>query len=248
MVHPVLAAKALVGSGDSEGLMRRVLGPPADALGETLARWVEFRTRNVGCILEKADDKLGSRRAEEGEVPFRIAGAIFEAGSYCDSELMAEYLGGVLASSRTVEGRDDRGARWVGLITGLSSYEIRMHYLFYATAHQVYRDAELQTMWGDEASYAGQGLEVLFDLADFVNAMEFGEGEDAEWILGESHRGFRHGNRPEKEIAQSRDSAAARNLFSPHNSAFSSSCGEWVEAEHCRTSMRIYRKKLRSGI
>jgi hypothetical protein len=44
---------------------------------------------------------------------------------------MADYLGGVLAGSQTPTGRDDRAVTWSALITRLSSFQIRAHYLLY---------------------------------------------------------------------------------------------------------------------
>ncbi len=101
MPEPITAAvvsKKLLDGGDgTPGLLKRVLGPPADALGDALARWVEFRTVNVGRVVEIADRKLSARGDQAGEVPIRVGARILEEGSYCDDQVVAEYLGGVLA-------------------------------------------------------------------------------------------------------------------------------------------------------
>lgn len=44
---------------------------------------------------------------------------------------MVDYLGGVLAASRTPDGRDDRAVAWSNLVTSLSSLQVRAHYLLY---------------------------------------------------------------------------------------------------------------------
>jgi len=44
---------------------------------------------------------------------------------------MAEYLGGVLAASRSRGGRDDRAIAWSNLVTSLSSVQVRAHFLLY---------------------------------------------------------------------------------------------------------------------
>jgi hypothetical protein len=44
---------------------------------------------------------------------------------------MADYFGGVVASSRSPDGRSDRGASWASLIGRLARDDIRLHYLLY---------------------------------------------------------------------------------------------------------------------
>jgi hypothetical protein len=44
---------------------------------------------------------------------------------------MVEYLGGLLAGSKSPGGRDDRAVTWTRIVTGLSSFQIRAHYLLY---------------------------------------------------------------------------------------------------------------------
>jgi len=128
-------AKA-VGAAGSEAektatsLFVRVLGPSADAIGEALGRYTTYRMRNVGKIVERADAKSGGR-GDRGIVNPRVAHVLLDEGSYCDDELMADYLGGVLAGSRTPNGRDDRAVAWSRVITGLSALQIRAHYLLY---------------------------------------------------------------------------------------------------------------------
>ena len=53
--------------------------------------------------------------------------------SFCEDPVELEYFGGVLASSRTEDGRDDRGARVIKIVDNLSAYQIRTHYLLYST-------------------------------------------------------------------------------------------------------------------
>ena len=44
---------------------------------------------------------------------------------------MAEYLGGVLAGSRSPNGRDDRAIAWCRCISGMSWLQVRAHFLLY---------------------------------------------------------------------------------------------------------------------
>ena len=63
--------------------------------------------------------------------------AIINEGSYSDDDITVEYFGGVLASSRTDVSRDDRGARLAKILDGLSTYQIRSHYLIYSTISEL---------------------------------------------------------------------------------------------------------------
>ena len=63
-------------------------------------------------------------------------------GSYADDAIATEYFGGVLASSRTEVGRDDRGARLAKMIDNMSSYQLRSHYLIYSTISELFSHNE----------------------------------------------------------------------------------------------------------
>lgn len=130
------AAKAL---GDDEpGKLRlwsRLLGPMLDAYGshfgdKAAARLSAKRAQNVARILDKAAAKAGDLSLP-GAVHDRVTNAILQDGSYCDDELMAEYLGGLLASGRTPSGKDDRAIAWISLVSDMSALQIRAHFLLY---------------------------------------------------------------------------------------------------------------------
>jgi hypothetical protein len=87
-----------------------------------MAEWTERRVENISRVFGHAARKLGPAALEtEGAVPPRVLKGILEEGQFADGELAAEYLGGVLASARTAQGRDDRGALLVGLVGRLST-------------------------------------------------------------------------------------------------------------------------------
>jgi hypothetical protein len=113
---------------------KRVLGPTADYLGESLKAWTERRVHNVRRIFEKAEERMSDEQKENGAVPPRVLSGILDDGSFCDDELTASYFGGVLASSKSEVERDDRGATLTSLIGRLSTYQVRTHYLIYAHA------------------------------------------------------------------------------------------------------------------
>lgn len=170
-VDPVTAAglSKLGAEGGVEALrlFSRVLGPSADEIGEALRRKTAYRVGNVTRIVEKADAKSSG----EGKVPPRIAYRVLEEGSYCDDELMAEYLSGVLAGSRTRYGRDDRGIVWSTLVTGLSSIQIRAHFLLYREWA-----ARLQEITDPDLNVGVDGgrrkVRMQIDLSEFLLALQ----------------------------------------------------------------------------
>jgi hypothetical protein len=64
-------------------------------------------------------------------VPPRLFLPMLEEGSFSDEDVIVEYLGGVLASSRTPGGKDDRGVVFASLVNRMSSPQLRLHYLVY---------------------------------------------------------------------------------------------------------------------
>lgn len=130
-----VVARAARSAGSSNAaetgrLLTRMLGPAADAFGQALARSVEYRTRNFGRIADRAARKA-SADISRGIVNARVVYTLLDEGSLCDDELMAEYLGGLLAGSRSPDGRDDRAVTWCKVITGMSALQVKAHYILY---------------------------------------------------------------------------------------------------------------------
>jgi hypothetical protein len=168
------------------GLLKRILGPTADEIGLDLAARYRERHDNVQFVVDSASRKLGDGIERQGAIPLRVAAKILDEGSYCSDRVMGEYLGGVLASSRTLEGRDDRGARWVNLITSLSSYEIRLHYILYAAARALFIERTTSANWGHVDSYDLALLTTIVDWEDVELAMDFSESESPAQVFAES--------------------------------------------------------------
>ncbi len=131
MVDP----NALIGGGlaalASKDLLTKLLGPTAEYIGGEIKGLVEKCNVNITDIFIKAYHKLGSRVEQSGAVNPRVLKNVFDDGKFCEDELSKEYLAGVLASSRTEDGKDDRGVTNAKLVSNLSSYQIRTHYIFY---------------------------------------------------------------------------------------------------------------------
>jgi hypothetical protein len=119
----------------SAPIVVKILGPTADYVGSGLQHWTEQQVENVQRVFRKAEGKLGPEGLDRpGAVPPRVLKEILGEGAFCDDELGAEYLGGVLAASKSEVPRDDRGAALASLVGRLSTYQLRTHYVMYAVA------------------------------------------------------------------------------------------------------------------
>ena len=148
-------------------------------MGTGLKNWAEKRVTNASRIFEKAAEKLGSRIDEPGAVPPRVLKEILDEGSYCDDELTAEYFGGVLASSRSSISRDDRAASYLKLTSGLSTYQIRFHYISYTTWRTMFTGSGLRPTFGEDL----QKMWVFLPGSFLTVAMDFTDDEPVSDII-----------------------------------------------------------------
>ena len=151
----------------------KLLGPTADYLGGELKSFARRRVENVRNIFSNAVSKLADRINSPGQVPPKVLKAIIDDGSYAEDPVALEYFGGVLASSRTEVGRDDRGARLVRLTDSLSAYQIRTHYILYSTIAQLFSNAGKRFgLSSDRAE-----MQVFLPIEGYSDSMEFSQVE-----------------------------------------------------------------------
>lgn len=141
MADPIttLGLGALAAYLGKDGL-EKLLGPTADYLGSGLKDFTEKRIEAIGRIFASAQGKLGSKADIPGEVPPKVLNSVLNEGSYASDPLAVEYFGGILASARTEGGRDDRSARLAKIVDSLSTYQLRAHFLIYATVRRLFND------------------------------------------------------------------------------------------------------------
>ena len=129
-------ALAIFGGAET---IRKFFGPSIEYMGE------EFRDHivkpgilNIKSIIDKAIIKLGDRINDEGQIPPRVLQSLITEGVFCEDALTQEYYAGILASSRTILGRDDQAKTYMTLLSQMSNYQIRTHYVLYATLRHKY--------------------------------------------------------------------------------------------------------------
>lgn len=173
MVEPVttLTGTAIAAYWTKDGL-NKLLGPTADYLGQGLKDFVQKRKEIVAQILQNAESKLGDRIDSPGEVPPKVLKAIIDDGSFSNDKLAVEYLGGILASSRTELGRDDRGARTAKIVDRLSTYQLRTHFLIYSTIREIFSNKGFNFNLHDRPK-----MQIYIPFSGYIEAMDFNKTE-----------------------------------------------------------------------
>ena len=151
----------------------KLLGPTADYLGEGLRDLTQRRVESIGKMFTIASKKLGSQIEAPGQIPPRILKTVMHDASYCEDPLVLEYFGGVLASSRTEDGRDDRGVRLMKIVENLSTYQIRTHYLLYSTISNLFSNSGKQIGTTEHRSE----LRVFLPASSYATSMKFSKEE-----------------------------------------------------------------------
>jgi len=173
----VVAVSAYLGLKD---LVPRILGPSADYLGGELRSYTEKGAANLRRIFTNAGEKLGDELNKPGQVSPKVLKNVLEEGYFSEDELAAEYFGGVLASSRTTNSRDDRGATFIKLVSRLSVYQLRMHHIFYATVRKRHSGTKANVF---QQSDRRSTLKTFVSFSAFVRGLDLQQGEDINTLL-----------------------------------------------------------------
>jgi hypothetical protein len=160
--------------------VNKLLGPTAEYLGNGIKEFTARRFKNIETIFTIAQNRLRENLDKPGAVSPKVLSKIVNDGSYSDDPLTMEYLGGVLACSRTETGRDDRGATFVQLVTSLSTYQIRAHFLIYGTIRELFKSQDYKFNMHDRPK-----MQIFMSFNNFHSAMDFSQAEwsDSEGML-----------------------------------------------------------------
>jgi hypothetical protein len=156
-----------------------LLGPALDEIGGDLqALYKVGREKIVSAAIRKTNTEDGYR------ANLRVARDVFWNGSFTDESICAEYFGGILASSRSVDGKDDRGIYYTDIIKSLSSQQLLFHYVIYFSLNKLWLEmpaekerpnvgmgTELQncTVWFATRELEALGVDVEKDLIALAN-------------------------------------------------------------------------------
>lgn len=159
----------------TKDLLLKILGPICDSIGKGVQNFLEERAEVMKRICSRTKMKLGNTIEIPGSVPFRVWKEILEAGSLSTDGLLVEYYSGLLATSRTASGKDDRVLPLLSLLKSMSTYQVRMHYIFYYFLHSAFLGREINIM---DARQAQQSL-IFIPFCDLEKSMSFDPTENA---------------------------------------------------------------------
>ncbi len=115
-----------------EWALKQAFGPVLGEIGEDLKKlYAVGRDKLIIAGYHKITDKNDGKSAN-----LRVARDVFWNGSFTDEAICAEYFGGILASSRSLDGKDDTGVYYVDVIKSLSSNQLKLHYLIYLSLNK----------------------------------------------------------------------------------------------------------------
>jgi hypothetical protein len=111
----------------------KLLGPTAEIIGVDLKQLYEKgKDKIVANAIRKTKDIESA-----GQTNLRVSRDVFWNGSFTDESICAEYFGGILAASRSVDGKDDTGVFYVDIIKSLSSGQLKVHYILYRILNKI---------------------------------------------------------------------------------------------------------------
>lgn len=175
------AGLAVIGSKD---ILVKILGPTADYVGGEVKNIVQKCNINLDNIFIRAQKKLGDRIEEEGQVSPRVLKHVIDEGRFCEDSIVADYYGGILASSKTEIERDDRGVAVLAVIKSLSVYQLRLHYLFYSLVYSMWK-GKGKSLGTDRAE-----MSIYIPMSVYLEAMSFSGAENPASILIHSVEGL----------------------------------------------------------
>lgn len=112
--------------------------------GKTLAEMGDDLNKMYKANRDKLLSKAAKKVADpnDGAKPnLRVARDVIWNGAVTDDEVCAEYFGGLLAASRSEDGRDDSALIYVDCIKALSSKQLHLHFVIYSSLHKLLVEA-----------------------------------------------------------------------------------------------------------
>ncbi len=163
-----------------EWAVEKVLGPVLGEIGEDVKKLYALGRDKIAQVAIRKIKDLGDGK----KANLRVARDVFWNGSYTDESICAEYFGGILAASRSQDGKDDTGVFYVDIIKSLSSGQLKMHYILYRTLNKLLMSDESKKSLNPAQETELQGLRIFIPL---VGVLEQLGNEDFGAILHGLH-------------------------------------------------------------
>ncbi len=116
-----------------EWALQKVFGPALTEIGEDLKKvYAKGRDKLISAAYRKVRNPDDGKQAN-----LRVTRDVLWNGAFTEDEVCAEYFGGVLASSRSEDGKDDGSIQFVDAIKSLSAKQLRLHYVIYNSLNKL---------------------------------------------------------------------------------------------------------------
>lgn len=123
----------LITTGVAVAVGKKLFGKTLDVISNDIAGLYQ---NGRDKIIEKATSKI--ENINDGRTTnLRVTRDVFWNGSFTDESICAEYFGGILASSRSEDGKDDSGVYFSDIIKSLSAKQIHLHYIIYTSLNKL---------------------------------------------------------------------------------------------------------------
>lgn len=120
-----------------EWALEKTLGPTLEAIGVDLVSLYSSSKIGVSKIALAAKNKLINNEPNKQKTNLRVTRDVFWNGAFSEEDICAEYFGGVLAGSRSLDGKNDTGIFYLDLIKSLSSSQLKLHYYIYSSLNLI---------------------------------------------------------------------------------------------------------------
>ena len=166
-----------------EWAVKKLLGPVLSEIGDDIKRlYAAGRDRILTTAINKIDD------IDDGKTPnLRVTRDVLWNGAFCQDEVCAEYFGGILASCRTDDGKDDSSIQFVDVIKSLSAKQLKLHYVAYYALNRLLLQGKRHINVGQGSEI--QRVEIWLSSLELVNVHDINIGTDpnALWRHGLLH-------------------------------------------------------------
>jgi len=187
MIEPITTVGAGLAILGSKDVLNKLLGPTADYIGQEAKSLVSKCNINLENVFLRAKEKLNETIEKPGAVNPRVLKPIIDEARFCEDKITTEYFAGILASSRTENIENDAGVQYVAVVRDLSSWQLKIHYIFYQALKRENNFKNLSLNMLD----VRRGLSLYIPMKGLVDSMGFSEVLDAQHILAPSIHGLR---------------------------------------------------------
>ncbi|MCK4605054.1 MAG: hypothetical protein KAU41_10255 [Deltaproteobacteria bacterium] len=112
----------------SKDVLNKLLGPTAEYLGGEISGMVKKCNINLNSIFVKA---LHKKKSDSGHVSPRVLSDIIDQGKFADTNIVQDYLAGILAKASDDHGSDDAKI-YTAMLDKMSTTQIKLHFLIYS--------------------------------------------------------------------------------------------------------------------